>query len=490
MPIVPFFTECMERTSFRIPNIRLINMFAEKTAAPTSFALMSRPALKRRFRLAASPIRGIFQTAGAFRSGVFIVAGNQFYNRGNQITGQTGSVTSVNNDFQSVRWACSATQLVLISGGKAYCYSGVAGVLGLRLITDPDLPLVSDVTYLDGRFYYNQAGSDLIWFSDLGDATSIDGLAFQEAESSPDKVVGACVLGTEIYMFGVDGTEVFAQSGNADAPLLRIDGRSFDKGCSAQASIINHDNTIYFIGSDRLIYRVGSVPERISTSGIEELLRKSAETLITVNGQKVPALTQAVAFSALYDGHAWYVVNIPGYGSFAYDSQTQKWAEWRSWGEDRFRVSYGITTNVSNSGETWLGDFSSNHGDDYSGWMYRLDSEVYKDGPDPIERLAMGGIPVESGHPANRQGVMLQCVRGVGNQKDENPLVEMRYSDDQAQEWSPWRSASLGQEGAYLTKAIWRRLGMMRSPGRAFQVRSSAASIVAFEALSIEETRP
>ncbi|MCF1193583.1 packaged DNA stabilization protein gp10, partial [Mangrovimonas sp. AS39] len=76
------------------------------------------------------------------------------------------------------RFAASSTQLVVVSGGLAYVYDGAT----FTQISDPDLPLVSDVTTLAGRFIFTQQNSDVFYWSAVNDATDIDGLAFATAE--------------------------------------------------------------------------------------------------------------------------------------------------------------------------------------------------------------------------------------------------------------------------------------------------------------------
>jgi hypothetical protein len=105
------------------------------------------------------------------------------------------------------------------------------------------------VAYAGARFYYLEKGSDVWWFSALDDATSIDGLAFATAESAPDANVGLAVLTDEVWFFGEETVEPWYQTGDADAPLQRAQGRKFEKGCPARESIVKLDNTLFFVGS-------------------------------------------------------------------------------------------------------------------------------------------------------------------------------------------------------------------------------------------------
>jgi hypothetical protein len=88
--------------------------------------------------------------------------------------------------------------------------------------------------------------------------------------------------------------------------------------------------------------------------------------------------------------------------------------------------------------------------------------------------------------------VVLQGARGVGLAVGQGaaPLAELRFSDDLGRTWSPWRAASLGVMGGYGRRAAWRRLGLIREPGRAFEVRTTDPVLATMSALLINEARP
>jgi hypothetical protein len=445
---LPFAQQAYARPSYGIPEARLVNLFAEGDRR------FGRPGLHHAFTAGDGPIRGMFQADGIFGGAVFCTSGEEFYRNATLLGAIPGNGPS--------RFAASASQLVATSGELAYCWDGAT----LTEIADPDLPGVSDVKYLAGRFYYLEADSDRWWFSALNDATSIDGLAFETAESAPDASIGAEVVGDELWFFGSQTVEPFVQTGDADAPLIRAEGRTFNKGCAAQASIVKLDNSVMWVTNERQVVRAAAAPIVISHPGIDERLRKCDR------------IDQCTAWSAPFDGHLCYVLNIPTQGTWVYDVSTQQWARWASYGRTTFRAAYGVPVN----GTLYLGD-------DTDGTIWTLDPDAHADGTDPIVSVASAFLPLGSG-VQRCDTVVLQCVRGVGDTDAPDPVAELRWSDDGGRTWSQWKARTLGAEGHYRDKAVWRQCGLMQSPGRAFEVRVSDPVIRALTGLTINEGRP
>ncbi len=436
MPPLPFTTQNYQMDDFSLPPARLVDMYVQASPnGPTKDVRLPRPGLRDEYVIGSGPIRGEYQQEGVFGGSVFAVSGTQAYKD------QTLLGTVADGDH--VQFAASSGELVLTSGGNAYLYNGTT----MAEITDPDLPSAAGVTTSAGRFIYTTVDSDIFYYSEINDAANIDGLSFATAEGSPDPNVGIAVLIDEVFFFGASTTEMWFPTGDADAPYQRTLNRRFERGCAAQASIVQIDNTLVWLGNDRIVYRAGSVPERISTHGVEAAL------------QNCLVIEDCTAWSAAFNGHTFYILNIPGQATFSYDAATQQWAEWKSYGLTNFRIRTGINVN----GTAYLGD-------DDTGQIWTFDKSLYTDGEEPLTRLASAFLPL-SGGTMPCFNVTLQCVRGVGNVACPNPKVSMRYSDDGGRTWRPWRERTLGRVGRYRDKATWWSNGIITSPGRLFEFR-------------------
>jgi hypothetical protein len=446
------------RPRMGLPQARLVNMFVEETPhGPTADARFPRPGLQASYSVGTGPIRGMFSQPGVFGGALFIVSGQGMY-----LADGTSLGTIPGSD--TVRFAASPEQVVAVGGGTAFLHEGA----GFNPITDTDLPAVSDVARLAGRFVYAVAGSDRFYWSEINDAGNIDGLSFATAEGSADANLGVATLGDELNFFGASTVEVWFASGDPDAPFQKALGRQYSRGCAARDSVAALDNALFFLGEDRIVYRAQQAPIRISTFSLEERLKSCS------------AIGQVTALAISLEGHSFYLLNIPGQGSFAFDIASGQWAEWASWGRDVFRGR----CVVSAGGETFVGD-------DETGTVWKLAPGVYRDGTDPISFIASCFMPMPGGS-ARCDNLVLQGARGVGLASGQgvDPQVEMRWSDDQGRTWSRWRAAPMGALGEYRRRAVWQRLGTIREPGRAFEFRATDPVLATLSGVLLNVSRP
>jgi hypothetical protein len=68
--------------------------------------------------------------------------------------------------------------------------------------------------------------------------------------------------------------------------------------------------------------------------------------------------------------------------------------------------------------------------------------------------------------------VSLDIATGQTNNPDDDPMMQMSYSDDLGQTWSAADDQSLGREGQRNTLVSWSRLGSLKRPGRTFRFRT------------------
>ena len=473
---VAFFTDAFGR-AFGLPDAHLVNQISEATPLredrPGAPAVglreihYSRPGLVAAWSLGAGPIRGLAVAPPGLGGGLLAVSGPAVFDAA------TGATLGTIPGTEPARFATSRSQLVTTAGGSAWLFDGTA----FAAVVSDALPPVSDVAFLAGRFVYVGAGSDTFWYSEINDAANVGGLNFATAESNPDAIVAVGVLNEELVFFGAASVEFWQTTADANAPFQPIVGRGFQRGCAARGSVAFADNALFWVGDNRVVYRVGpGAPMRVSSSSIEDRLRQCAD---------IAAVT---AWAATFEGHELYLLNIPGIGAYAYDcsrlgareADRGEWSEWRSWGRDGFRGRFATVLN----GVTYVGD-------DSSGTVWTMRVGVHADGADPLVRQASAFIKVEEGTP-RCNSLVLHAVMGVGNAVDPgaNPIVEMRWSDDGGRTFTDWRKASLGQGGRYATRAVWRRLDCMRAPGRLVEVRCSEPVEVVFSHLELNATRP
>lgn len=469
MPVLQFSSQAYGRPGLGLPEARLINCLLEPTpAGPTEAARFGRPGLTASGTVGDGPSWGRFRASGAFDGETFEISGEELYREGVLLGPLPGSGQPQWAFYGDDDEATSADQLGLLRDGVLYVYDGAT----LDTITDFDggtdpLPYFVDIEVISSRGVLLTRSGRYYWTA-VSDLKTIDGLSFATAESAADGGVALAKRGQQIAVFGLETTEWLYPTGDTDAPFQSTQSATFDRGCACIGSVARIDNTIAWVGDDRIVYRASDVPLRISNHGIEQRLRECTDIELLH--------TDAFAF----DGHTLLVLHIPGQGSFCYDFSTTQWAEFQSYDRTLFRARYPLML-----------DGVITFGDDETSTVWTFDPEAFSDDGQPLTRLISGGALVRSG-ALRCNNVMLQCARGVGLATGPGslPVVEMRYSDDAGQTWSDWEAESLGAQGEFSVKAIWRQLGMMESPGRVFEWRVTDPVLVTFSGATINEGRP
>lgn len=422
------------RLAAGLPELRAVNMFVEAAAtSQDGVVIISRPGLQQDRVLGSGPVRGLFQQAGTLDDQVFAVSGD---------TLQSGSMSAAITGTGPVSFAGSALEMVATAGAEMVRTDGNTAAA----VTFPDGAAVVAVAYLGGYFIAIRGGSQRFYWSALRDATKWDGLDYASAESSPDPLRDIVVVGDVIWLLGAATVEPWAITGDADLPFARIEGRNMQRGVIATGCAVEMDSALFWVGDDHRVYRSGAVPEGLSDAGIEERIARS---------------TTVSAFTFAYEGHKFFAVRLDT-ETLLYDVATGEWCEFASFGLPNWRARCAAYVD----GQALLGD-------DTSGAVWALSDAALQDGNLPMTKLFTAFQPVQDGS-FTLDVIHLDADFGstpalLGQGAD--PLVELRSSRDGGRTWSGWRQASLGKQGQYRARAMWRRFGSFDAPGGMFELR-------------------
>lgn len=415
---------------------RLVNMYAE---AAEGLTLHNTPGLVLSSALGSGPVRGI-EVMGGVR---YTVSGNNLYSGTSAVGYIDGSGI--------VDIAHNGTQLVIVtSAGTGYVYTVSAG---LSQITDTDFPPASSVDYMDGYFLFSEMNSGIFFISALNDATDVDALDFATAESAPDNLVRVFVDHREVWLMGTETNEIWINTGATDFPFERQEGAVNEKGCIAKASVAKADNSIYWLDKDGIVRRAdGYNPIRISTHSIENAISQGT-------------LADAEAFTYVQEGHEFYVLTVPGAGTFVYDAATLLWHERESRtdgvSEGRWRAS-----GYAQSGNThYVGDYEN-------GNVYTLDLDTYQEnGHEMVSEMEFPALRNE-GSRFKVNSIRLDMETGVS----ASPQVMMESSRD-GRNWSEESWRDFGDVGEY-KRVIWRRMGLFDAFFVRFKISDNAKRAV------------
>ncbi len=381
MVTIPFAYQAYSRSTSLQPSSICRNLFVEKddtgnTDNELDALLIQRPGLTRYQQLPAN-IRGFFRSENVNDPRLYAVSGNQLVAIDGANSFPVGTVT---NDGLSVKFAPTFDKLALVSGGDIYTYfqdDQTAGVFGKLAM--PDDRRVIDITEINN--YIIIACSDGRFFWLLPGSNQVGALDFLTAESSTDGLVSVQRIGDEVYFFGVSSVEVWSATGDLDIPFERSNGRNLNAGLLFRDTVKLVDNTLLWVGTTGYVYRANTVPERVSDASIEERIANRTGSL--------SALTLTI------EGHQFYILKVPGQGSFAYDFGTKKWCEFASLGRTTWRPAFSVVVDT----DTLVAD-------DSSGLVWRVDADSNQDDGVAIERVATGLVKLPA-KPARNQSFQM-----------------------------------------------------------------------------------
>jgi hypothetical protein len=316
-----------------------------------------------------------------------------------------------------------------------------------------------DIT--DNYFVYNKPNSQLFAASDLLSPIT-DPLSFASKDGSPDDLVSIIVDRREVYLLGEMSSEVWINSGAVPFPFTRIPGTSTQQGIAAQYSMSRMGNSFAYVsknnrGEAMIVRMNGYFPERISTHAVET-------TLVNQN------VSDALAWTYQLEGHEVYVVTFPSIGdnglTWAFDQTTGLWHKWlyRN-NQNEFERHRGNCCAFFNQ-QVLVGDYEN-------GKIYQLSRNYYTDDGQPIRRIRRAPHITTDLQRQYFHELQIQFQPGVGlsTGQGEDPQAMLRWSNDGGSTWSNEYWTTIGKQGKYLNRAIWRRLGFSRD--KVFEVSIS-----------------
>jgi len=380
---------------------------------------------------------------------LFAVSGSTLFKI--SAAGNASEIGAVLTQAEHVSLAQNGLQLIGAdeTGGVIYTEAG-----GLVAITDPDFPNASSLCFFDGYFVYVRPATAIFGVSGLYNGFSYDALQFATAEGAAGNRLLACVNDhRQLWLFGTKSIEIWYNSGSSYFPFTRYGGAFIERGCAARFSPAKVDNSVFWLGDDNVVYRaVDFTPVRISTHALEAAINT------------YPAVNDSFGYTYSQGGHSFYVLTFPSSGgeTWAFDTVTGLWHQ---------RKSYGMTRHRANC----YANFNGNHivGDVENGKLYRMDTETYTDGGDPIVRERTTQVLSSEGAAIRMSSLQVLFEQGTGllSGQGEDPQAMLQWSDDGARTWSSEMWVSIGKMGKYGYRSIWRRLGSFRT--RVFRLRIS-----------------
>jgi hypothetical protein len=340
------------------------------------------------------------------------------------------------------------------------------------------------VDIVDNYFVYNDPNTQQ-WASSNLLSPITYGLSYGTKFTGPDNLVSLVCDHGQVYLLGEYTSEVWADVGTFPFPFQRIPGSSSQHGIIAPFSVARVGNSFAYLarntrGQAEIVMMNGYFPQRISTHAVENTL---------VNQY----VADAVAYTYQLEGHENYVISFPTLDlTWVYDVTTGLWHKWL-W-VDNNDVYH---RHRSNCGALFQGVYLV--GDWQNGQIYQLDLNNYTDDGNIIRRVRRAPHLVSDLQRQYFDEMQIQFQPGVGlsgltqtsyaptegiagigvsglaicgtsliETVGADPQAMLRWSNDGGSTWSSEHWASIGLQGKYQNRIIWRRLGWSRD--RIFEV--------------------
>lgn len=401
--------------------------------------------------------------AGSIRGGFSAANGRAFFVSGSQLfeiytDGTSTTRGSLAGSSGNLTFAENGTQLAICDGTLMYIFTYSSNAFAT--VTDPDFPTsVGTVDFIDGYFVVNENSTGKFYISTLYNGTSWAALDFATAESSPDGLKAVKSAVGSLWLFGDRTTEIWSNTGGSGFPFTRLSGTRIDKGTIAPYSVLEIDNTVYWLGQDTqgagVVYRAtGFNPEKISTPSIDFAIQQATN------------LTDVRAWSYQQDGHTFYVLTGGGLEtSLVYDTTTQLWHE-RAYNNAGEYEQDLANCCIYAFGKHLVGDRTS-------GNIYRMALDLYSDNGVPLvaERIYTHLLDELKRIRYNNLEILAETGVGLQSGQGSNPLISLSLSRDGARTWSDEYTQTLGAAGKYQTRVAFRRLGIAEQ--MTFRVRIS-----------------
>jgi hypothetical protein len=436
---VTFAYQSYQSLSLPLDNQRVVNAFleAQVPGAKSQTPVFGAPGLTRWTTLPKGPVRGMWN----FRGVLYAVGGDSLYRLNS--AGGAKLLGSGISGTQVVSMSDNGQQLMVVNGVGGYLVD-VDG--NFQQIQNPNFYSASTVLFFDNYFVFDRKGTNEFFLSGLLDGTSYSGLDFASAEAQPGFLTTVAQNLQLLFLFCQNHIEMWYDAGAEDFPFARYAGGVIERGCISPHTVIQQDDALFFLGIDRVFYRLqGNVPIRISTHAIENAFQQYGD------------ISDAFCFTYTIAGHKMIALTFPSVPhTWEFDISTKLWHERESWDEDNKTLGRWRANCACEIYNKIL------IGDAVDGTIGYLDWENPTEYGNILQCLLYSNQLHSDKLPIFFDRLELDMETGVGltTGRGSAPIVMLRYSKDGGRTWSRQQPArSLGKIGEFLKRLRWIQMG-------------------------------
>ena len=322
--------------------------------------------------------------------------------------------------------------VTITAGGRYYVYNGST----LTQYSVGALDNIGSVTFLSGYTILTEKGGSKFEWTDLQNPASRNALNVASAEGRDDFLLRGMALGGNLYLFSTKSTEIWALTGLAGADAFqRLGGGVIDRGLKAKNLITDVDGSLFFVGNDNVAYLMGGTSLRpVSAPAVETAIKQGEPTN---------------CFYYEDEGHKFCVIRFKDRPSWVFDIAMGEWHE-RATGLDLMPWSVAAAERAY---DTW-------YGVDNLGIVASLDGPP-EDLSKTMRRVATS-MTLDQGARLRVPLTEVRARSGFSNLGREAKIM-LETSKDRGATWGATKQRSIGKQGGYGDRAVWRGLGQFRS---------------------------
>lgn len=339
------------------------------------------------------------------------------------VTDITGTVLDGNS---RPVFASDGTYLAIAGGGAPLQWDGTTTTTALAG-SPPDC---THISYLDGYWILHLLDDqEFRWAGPtaVARATWNSGNFFQ-AEGLPDNIKAQGVLLRELYAFGAESTEIYQNFGSTSTPFQRT--FFIDRGIGAVHSLIQADNTFYWLDEKRNIVRMeGRTPKIISD-----------DIATTIKG--FTTIDDCFASHIEINGHYLLTFTFPTeQRTFCFDYKRGIWGEWDT------QID-GVSSRLNLNCHVYVKEWNKHLvGDPSIGKIYELNFDNKTDDVYPLRRVRTMTYDWGTSNKKKSNYYLFHVKRGVATATVTDPKFWVQVNDDN-KGWTTEKEVPLGEIGS------------------------------------------
>lgn len=373
---------------------------------------------------------------------LYVVAGSHVW----RLT-RAGALTQLTGDAISgsgiVKLATNGTAIAICPGnGDGFTCDGST----VTQITDDTFIEKggADPVFLDGYVVFRRPGTQQFFNSDVNDLSTFNGLWIASKEGAPDNIIGMTVNHRELILAGDQTVERWYDAGNdPGSPFSRSPSGFHEQGCGAGNSLANQDNSVFMLGNDGTVRRLGDSWARVSQYGVEAAIQRFAQK------------DDCFAIPYRQEGHHFVAFTFRNAArTFVFDANTLQW-------HDRASTVNGVPLGYWRPAfvvEAWGKQIV---GDSQSGKIGVLDPDTHTEFGDP-QTVSVTFQPVYAANNLILHRRFELVVTSGQGAPGAHPQCTLHVSDDGGNTFATLATRDMGGEGAYNARLAWWALGSSR----------------------------